>query len=94
MRFLSRHFIAYLCAGVIHCFRYEGEGHVHFTRVRFTSAINLAEAAAPDDAVNGEVVHGEVDVEFHVLPLAEASEFVGFEEFREYVFLQISFDFF
>ncbi len=30
---------------------------VHFSRVGFTAAVNLAETAAPDNAMNAEVVH-------------------------------------
>lgn len=34
---------------------------LHFARVRFPAAVHLPEAATADDAVNAEVVHGELE---------------------------------
>lgn len=34
---------------------------LHFARVRFPAAVDLPEAAAADDSVNAEVVHGELE---------------------------------
>lgn len=34
---------------------------LHFSRVRFPAAVDLPEAAAADDSVNAEIVHGELE---------------------------------
>ena len=46
---------------------------VHLASVRLAAAVHLAEAAAPDDAMHGEVVHRQFLVELQVLPLREAA---------------------
>ncbi len=44
---------------------------VHLAGVRLPTAVDLPEAAAPNDPVDGEVVHAQLNVQLKVLPLAE-----------------------
>ena len=56
---------------------------IHFAGVGLAAAVHFAEAAATDDAVHAEVVHGQLQVELEVLPLAEARVLLALGELLE-----------
>ena len=56
---------------------------VHLARVGLAAAVDLAEAAAADDPVHGEVVHRQLQVQLQVLPLAKPRELFAVDEFLE-----------
>lgn len=81
IRFLSRHFIAYLQRVMqsseieemnernigmwiaLRCFADEQVGGLHFASVCLPTAVDFAEASAPNDAMHAEVVHCQCNVQ-------------------------------
>lgn len=91
IRFLSRHFIAYILpvsALPKSLVAYRAPW------LHLTCTVYFTEATASDDTMDGKVVHREVHVELEILPLAVPGELVAFEKLWKYFLLQLVADLF
>ena len=84
MRFLSKHFIAYLTErSTIQRTDERTNEVLHFAGVGFSTSVDFAETSSTDDAMDTEVVHGQLNVQFEILPLTESRVFLRLHEFVE-----------